>query len=127
MHPNGRDAMNWLRRLFGKDAKREPASGAESSPGVEREEASPDRPRWLAPNDPGNPFGVELLNLMGNLKYMATTTDPAIAERSVSWRAGHHGRVGRPVGQLVEVDCDLTFPAAEELPDGILFRPECME
>jgi hypothetical protein len=31
-------------------------------------------------DDPGNPFGVRLLDLMENLQMTSTTTDPALAD-----------------------------------------------
>lgn len=104
----------WIRRAFGGD-------GDDDGSSRSRPQA-----HWLEPDDPGNPFGVRLLDLMSNLQMLSTTQDPALAARAVSWKPG--------MQRDVEVDiegetrrCALRYPAARELPDGMLYRPEQME
>jgi hypothetical protein len=81
---------------------------------------------WRAADDPGNPFGVPIIDLMANLDMLSTTEDPQLAARSVSWRAGQHSRLSfEPSGETVE--CELTYAAAHPLPDGMLFVPAAME
>lgn len=116
--------MEWLRKLFGWSKTTEAAPVAERAP--DHREERPSVP-WLAADDPGNPFGVAILNLMGNLQYTAASKDVDIAARAGSWRAGQQDRLGPISGQTIEVTCDLRFPAASELPDGMLFCPERME
>ena len=81
---------------------------------------------WLAADAPGNPFGVPLLDLMANLGMLSTTKDPAQAARAVGWRAGMQREIA------VDIDgearpCALRIPAAANLCEGMLYRPEQME
>jgi hypothetical protein len=92
---------------------------------------APEKPRsepaeWLAADDPGNPFDVPILDLMSNLGVTSTTQDPALAERSVSWRAGQHERLAWKLDGE-RFSCDLSYDAATSLPDGMLFVPAAME
>ncbi len=86
------------------------------------------RAPWLAADDPGNPFGVPLLDLMVTQQLIATSSHLACAERSVSW--------GRSIGDDLDpaaalkapyIDCALEFPAERRLPEGILYAPPSMD
>lgn len=81
---------------------------------------------WLAADDPGNPFDVPILDLMSNLSVISTTDDPALAERSVSWRAGQEERLAWKLDGE-RFNCDLSYEAAASLPDGMLFVPVSMD
>ena len=86
------------------------------------------RARWLGADDPRNPFGVPLLDLMMLQGYQAASEDPQVAARSVSW----HGSTGAeldPLGvvHLPPVACELRYPCAHSLPDGILYAPPSMD
>ena len=105
--------MSWFRKLFGSSKRPD-------------ESASAPRARWLEPDDPGNPFGVRLLDLMANLQMISTTQDPEIAARSMSWKPGMQRRVSIDL-EGTSHPCDLQYPAAAELPDGLLYRPAQME
>lgn len=81
---------------------------------------------WREADDPGNPFGVRIVDLMANLQLTSTSQDPEIAARAVSWRAG--------MQRLVEIEVDgtrvegeLRFPCVSGLPDGMLAVPDQME
>jgi hypothetical protein len=92
---------------------------------------APEKPRsepakWLAAGAPGNPFDVPVLDLMSNLRMTSTTMDPALAERSVSWRAGQDERLAWKLDGE-RFSCDLSYDAATSLPDGMLFVPAAME
>lgn len=114
---------DWIQRTFGRTSQRtvDGATPSKEAP------SPPDRAaNWLEPDHPGNPFGVRLLDLMDNLKLLATTSDPSVAARAVGWQAGGH----RDVDVVLEgeaFDCDLRYPCVPRLPDGFLFRPDSME
>lgn len=114
----------WLRRVLGH---RPPAHAVRGDPPSSAPaQASPSTARWLGPDDDGNPFGVRLLSLMGNLSMISTTRDPAIAARAVGWRAGGHREVDLHVEGWTS-PCDLRYPAPAELCEGLLYRPQEME
>ncbi len=126
---------DWFRKLLGKRINDgEPAEGGLDS--GEAGDASrapsgssgPKRPgtRWLEPGDPGNPFDVRLLDLMENLGLISTTTDPKMAERSLSWRPGGQRDIDVHVEGTTHA-CNLPYPAPAELPEGMLYRPAAME
>ncbi|WP_224369585.1 ankyrin repeat domain-containing protein [Hyalangium versicolor] len=88
----------------------------------------PEPAKWLAADDPGNPFGVPLLNLMLTQEYVATTQDPANAQRAVSWMQSVGDELDvRKAMAAPAIDCALTFPAAAILPDGIVYAPPSMD
>jgi hypothetical protein len=60
------------------------------------------------------------------LGVTSTTQDPALAERSVSWRAGQAERLAWKLDGE-RFSCDLRYDAATSLPDGMLFVPAAME
>lgn len=98
---------------------------------VGRREEKPPGPssqpaKWLAADDPGNPFDLPILDLMQNLKMISTSEDAEQASRAVSWRAGQHERLTWKL-EGERLACDLRYPAAATLPDGMLFVPEAME
>lgn len=81
---------------------------------------------WLAADQ--TRFGVPVLDLGPITQTMiSTTSDPANAERALSW--------GRTLGEglpdtldaALEVGCALRYPAADPLPEGLLFTPREME
>jgi hypothetical protein len=82
--------------------------------------------RWLAADDPGNPFGVPLLDLMELQQLLSTTTDPEQAKRSVSWGRSTGEELfasAQAVSSLPPLECALRYPAARSLPNGILYAP----
>jgi hypothetical protein len=113
--------MSWWQKLRGK--RPESIKSAESGSEAERRvESAP----WLAVDDAGNPFGVPLLSLMGNLKLISTTADRALAERAISWRAGQQDRLSWEL-EGERIDCSLDYELEASLPDGMLFLPAAME
>jgi hypothetical protein len=84
--------------------------------------------KWLAANARGNPFGVPLLDLMQLQGLTSLTSDPENAERSVSWGGSTGAELDvKPLVALPPLDCALRYPAAEQLPDGILYAPPSMD
>lgn len=84
--------------------------------------------RWLSVDDPANPFDVPILDLMVTQTVIATSQDPAAASLSVSW--SHSLGTELESSHLLErpaVSCALSFPAAEYLPDGLLYAPPEMD
>lgn len=83
---------------------------------------------WLAVDDPGNPFGVELLDLMVTQTLVATSEDPAIAERAVSWNAASPADLDiSAVRERPATACAIHFYLDRSLPDGFLFAPASMD
>jgi len=81
---------------------------------------------WIEADSPQNPFGVRLVNLMGNLNLQSFTEDQKTAACSVSWRPGHQSRLEvKRIGD--GIPCDLRYPAASLFPDGLIFIPRVME
>jgi ankyrin repeat protein len=79
-------------------------------------------------DDPGNPFGVPLLDLMQLQGWIATSKDRECAARSVSWGDSTGRELDpRPVLELPPTSCELRYPAAASLPDGILYAPPSMD
>jgi hypothetical protein len=79
-------------------------------------------------DDPGNPFGVRLLDLMVLQGLISTSQDRACAERATSWGASVGAELSvEPLLTLRPVDCSLRYPAAKRLPDGILYAPPSMD
>ncbi|MFO0589783.1 MAG: ankyrin repeat domain-containing protein [Polyangiaceae bacterium] len=118
-----------MRKLFGKGNRKdeEPSRPGDASPDEDDSHAWSKQPaRWLERDDPGNPFGARLLDLMVNLEVLSTTTDPEVAARAVSWKAGAQRDVSIDI-EGASLACDLRYPAPSELPDGMLYRPERME
>lgn len=113
--------MGWWQKLLGKSS--EPKSSDRASTSPARRDADV---RWMSPDEPGNPFGVPLLNLMSNLQLISTTQDPALASRAISWRAGQQDRLNWDVDGE-SIDCSLEYELEAPLPDGMLFLPQAME
>jgi hypothetical protein len=112
--------MNWWNKLRSRVLG---VGGPENAP----KKASASKPaNWLAADDPGNPFGVPILDLMSNLGMISTSEDPQEASRSVSWRAGQAERLDWSLDGD-QFQCDLRYRAATSLPDGMLFVPTAME
>ncbi len=104
----------WLDWLLGSDEKPAPSA--------------PQPAKWLPPGDPGNPFGVPLLDLMQLQGVTATTANPLWAQRSVSWVRSTGAELSPDaLLALPPVECSLRYPAAPSLPDGILYAPPSMD
>lgn len=83
---------------------------------------------WRAADDPGNPFGVELLDLMVTQTLMATTSDPTVAERAMSWTASVGSELD--ITRVLErpaVECEIRLPIDRALPEGLLSVPSSMD
>lgn len=108
--------MSWWKKLFGAPADPDPSPAAGP------------RAKWLPADDPGNPFGVPLLDLMMLQGYLATSQNPDAATKSVSWGGSTGAELDPgPVLDLPPVACELRYPAALELPDGLLYAPPSMD
>jgi hypothetical protein len=111
---------SWWKKIFA------PGSDKARAPGP----AAPQQPRasWLAAGDRGNPFDVPMLDLMLLQDYLATSQDPQLAARSVSWRRSTGAEL-EPDGviRLPPFACELRYPCARSLPDGILYAPPSMD
>lgn len=105
---------SWFRKLLGMTEEPSSSNPSEQSAG------------WLAADDPGNPFGVELLDLMSNVDMISASEDPDIAARAVGWRPGAQREVSVEL-QGTELSCNLRYPVPADLPDGLVYRPEVME
>jgi len=105
--------FRWLEKLLGRNKEALP-------------QPEPMVARWLAADDGGNPFGVPILNLMMLQAAISTTSDPACAARSVSWRGTTARELSSSAERLLNlppVECALRYPAAMSLPDGVLYAP----
>jgi hypothetical protein len=83
--PSGRPR----KRASRKNAEPAFANSAFSSFAARGDSSDPERPcpepaEWLAADNPGNPFGVPILDLTSNLGVTSTTKDLELAERSLS-------------------------------------------
>jgi hypothetical protein len=86
-------------------------------------------PRWLAKDDPANPFnvgGFDCLRYVNSLR--ATTQDEKIAESFLSLRKAdgveYQGKLPEPA---VEIECDLRYAYPGEVAEGMLFKSSQME
>ncbi len=114
----------WWKKLFGK---KDPAKESEVPLPAKGTQPS-EKARWLAADDRGNPFGVELLDLMITQKLLATTTDPAIADRAMSWGSSTGEELdAAPVLACPAVEVTIRLPVDRSLPDGLLFLPASMD
>lgn len=87
-----------------------------------------ERATWLAADDPRNPFGVELLDLMVTQTIMATSTDPEVASRSISWDASSGAELDiAAAADRPATECSIRLPIDRSLPDGLLFAPTSMD
>lgn len=112
-----RRVAEWWKKLWNR-------KGGQST----SEEKQPTKAKWLAADDPGNPFGVELLDLMVTQMLMATTSDPAAAERSVSWGTSTGAELDvSVVADRPAIECAIRLPIDRSLPDGLLFTPASMD
>lgn len=119
---------NLLARLTGTQTEPEAATPDEDT---SHEQSADTRvlPRWLARDDPANPFNVEGFDCAVFVNsLMATTFDTKIAESFLSLRhtigAEHTGKLPE---QAVEVPCNLRYEYQGEVADGILFKASEME
>ena len=91
--------MKWLRNLFFGSSPEPPASGSSTGP----------KASWLEHDSPENPFGVRLLNLMGNLQLLSSSENAEAAATVISWRPGHQDRL-EPKREGEGLACDLSYP-----------------
>lgn len=115
----------WWKNLLGKRSK----DGDPGERPTPQNGASPAaKAKWLAADDPGNPFGVALLDLMVTQQLIATSSDRAVAERAMSWGTSTGAELD--IASLVErpaVACEIRLPIDRALPDGLLFAPRSMD
>ena len=113
---------DWWKKLWRK------VRAAESEAVTSGQKTAPNKAKWLAADGPGNPFGVELLDLMITQTVVATSTDPAVAERSVSWGTSSEPELDvSPVLDRPAIDCVIRLPIDRSLPEGLLFTPGSMD
>jgi hypothetical protein len=111
---------DWWKKIWGKQDKR---SGDDKTPAATSEKA-----KWLGADDPGNPFGVELLDLMVTQTVIATSQDPDVAARSVSWGTSSGAELDIAAArEWPATECSIRFAINRGLPDGWLFTPASMD
>lgn len=131
--------VDWWKKLWRKS----PPSGGEpprasDKPGPSSNEKrsngkpASEKAKWLAADDPGNPFGVELLDLMVTQTITSTTRDPENAARAISWGRSWGISAGQgldivPVLATTPVECRIELPVDRSFPPGLLFAPSSME
>lgn len=83
--------------------------------------------RWIEAAD--NPFGIRVLDCRPvALRWISTTSDPAVAQRFLELRASlGTEHVGQVPNDAVHAECDLSYPADGRSADGPLFIAEEME
>jgi hypothetical protein len=76
-----------------------------------------------------NRFGIPVLDLTPVTQGMLSATkDPAVAARAVGWGKSTGAELDDAALRAVApITCSLRYPAARELPDGLLFTPSQME
>ncbi|MGE0708484.1 MAG: ankyrin repeat domain-containing protein [Planctomycetota bacterium] len=91
--------------------------------------AGPPPVHWLEADDPSNPFGFRVLNLMPVTQTMvAVSGDPTCAARAVAWRGSTGAELDEgAAASWAPVAGELRYPIASELPDGLLATPQAME
>lgn len=97
-----------------------------------KEEAKPDPfedVKWLKAGTPENPFDQDILNLMSvAFGLVAASEDERCATRAVGWgRDLNYDFDCSALDALAPVSCQLSYPCAESLPEGLLFVPESMD
>jgi hypothetical protein len=116
---------DWWKKLFGKRSK---GGDPGERPIPQGGAVPPEKAKWLAADDPGNPFGVELLDLMVTQQLSATSSDRAVAERAISWGASTGADLDiAPALERPAVECEIRLPIDRSLPDGLLFSPSSMD
>lgn len=84
---------------------------------------------WLEAGDPANPFEFRILNLMSvAFGLTAFSEDEACAARAASW--GKDLDYAFDCSKLeneAEHPCQLSYPCAESLSDGLIYTPESMD
>ena len=117
-------AMSWWRKLWTRGAAPDDATRPAPPPA---RAAPPPAAVWLGAGE--TQFGVPVLDLIAVTgKLMATSSDPARATRAVSWpRSVGDDLDAGPLGAAAGVTCELRYPTAAVLPDGLLFTPRAME
>ncbi len=86
------------------------------------------RAAWLPADAPGNPFDVPVLDLMVTQTLLSTSKDPAAATTALSWRTSTGAELDpKPVLEETPRPCELRYPAAASLPDGLLYAPHAMD
>jgi len=82
-----RGVADWWKKIFGNGGERGERGDPGERPVASAGATAPTKAKWLGADDPGNPFGVELLDLMVTQQLIATSSDRAAAERAMSWSA----------------------------------------
>ena len=109
---------DWWKKFVGKRSEPRPAAG----------EKPPVKAKWLAADDPGNPFGVELLDLMVTQTVIATSEDRSVAERAVSWGTSSGADLNiAAAAARPSTACTIRLPIDRGLPEGLLFTPASMD
>ena len=86
------------------------------------------RATWLGADDPGNPFGVPLLDLMVTQTVMATSQDPEAAQRAGSWGSSLGEELDVTLlEELPPIECEIRLPIDSSLPEGLMFTPSSMD
>lgn len=85
--------------------------------------------RWLEEDETGNPFATRVLDLTPVTKTMTSMSeDLETARRVISWRPEAVSDFDTTFEKAPPpIPCELRYPAASVLPDGLLFRPQTME
>lgn len=114
--------QDWWKKLWHKD------KAADSEAVIRGQKKATDKARWLAADDLGNPFGVELLDLMVTQTVLGTSNDPAVAKRSASWGTSSEAALDvSPVLDRPAITCALRLRIDRSLPEGLLFTPASMD
>ena len=83
---------------------------------------------WLGADDPGNPFGFPLLDLMLTQNVMATSGEPEAAQRAGSWATSLGDELDlSALEELPPLECEIRLPVASPLPEGLMFAPSSMD
>ena len=85
--------------------------------------------RWMEAADPGNPFGVRILNCLSvAVGMLSTTKDARVAELfTIRRRDDGQNYVGQLPKQPVEVSCNLRYSQPSNPGEGVVFCAAQME
>jgi hypothetical protein len=110
---------DWWKKIWGKRDK---------GSGEDKNSRPAEKAKWLAADDPGNPFGFELLDLMVTQHVIATSQDRDVAARSVSWGASSGAELDCVAArERPATECTIRLPIDRSLSDGLLFMPTSMD
>jgi hypothetical protein len=84
---------------------------------------------WMEADHSENPFGMRILNLMSvAFGLIGMSSDPEIAAKAVSWEENLDCRFdSQCFDALPAIPCDLRYPCAKDLPNGLLYAPPTMD